>query len=131
MAGAHDAERVAVVDERAQGLPQPVARAPGVAGLEMEVVDDDQKDSASGVVRRPPLRQDDSRLGGRRRWCQKIVDALSMRQHERDDRLFHTVFVDLHLAGLEVGDELTRSGSRARSCRSSPGRPTPRKVGVV
>src|SRR5687767_10737832 len=72
----------------------------------MEVVDDDDKDATGRVAARPVRRQDQA-VAARRRWREHVVLAATMDHRQRDDLLFDAVLVDLELAVLEVGDELT------------------------
>ena len=67
MPGADDAEHVAFMNERTQHLLDQIAGARGLAELQVEIVDEDQEDTARRVVRRAPLRQNDAFLHWRRR----------------------------------------------------------------
>ena len=98
MAGADDAEHVAVVNQDAQHLLDQLARPRRLAELQVEVVDEDQEDAAGRVVGRPALRQDDAFLHRRRRRRQQVEHAAAVRQHERHDLLLDAVLVDLEFA---------------------------------
>ncbi|MCK7529254.1 MAG: hypothetical protein MZV64_72725 [Ignavibacteriales bacterium] len=104
--GRHDAEHVALVDERALDLLEQVADARRVLEVEVEVVDEQDEDAPGGVVARPGRRQDDAlRRGGRRRQRQ-VRHAPAVHQHQRRDRLRHAVFEELEVVLRQVGDEL-------------------------
>ena len=61
-AGRDDAEHVAVVNQILRDLLEQLADAPGVAEVEVQVVDEDQEDAARRVGGRPRRRQDDAFL---------------------------------------------------------------------
>ena len=87
-------------------LLEQLADAPGVAEVEMQIVDEEQQDAAGGVVHRPRRRQDDALLRRRRRRRGDVEDAAAVHQRERHDLLLDAVLEDLEVVLLQIGDEL-------------------------
>jgi hypothetical protein len=100
------------VHQRLRDLLEQIADAPGVAEIEVQVVDDDQEDAAGRIVARARDRKDQPFLLHRRwRRCE-IVDAAAVHQRQRGNVLLHAVFVNLEVVLREVGDKLVLAVTR-------------------
>ena len=84
-----------------------LADAPGVAEVEVQVVDEDEEDAAGRVRGRPRRREQDAFRNRRGRRRRDVVAAAAVGQRERDDLLRNAVFQNLEIVFLQVGDELT------------------------
>ena len=105
-AGGHDREHVAFVNQVARDPLEEIANPPGIAEVEVQVVDDDEEDATGRVVPRPGRGQDDALLGRRRRRRQQVVHAAAVHQRERRDVLRHAIFQHLEVVLRQVGHEL-------------------------
>ncbi len=104
--GRHDAEHVALVDERALDLLEQVADPRRVLEVQVQVVDEQDEDAPGRVVARPGRRQDDAlRRGGRRRQRQ-VGHAAAVHEHERRDLLRHAVLEQFEVLLRQVRHEL-------------------------
>ena len=83
-----------------------IARARRHAEIKVQVVDENQKHTSGGVVRRPRGRKDDAFLngGGRRRL--HVEDTAAMCEDQRHDLLPHAVLVNLELVRFQIGNKL-------------------------
>ena len=83
-----------------------MANAGRVAEVEVQIVDDDQEDTAGSIVARPRRWQDDTFPRRRARGCEQVVHAAAVHERERRHLLLHTVFEDGEILPLQIGDEL-------------------------
>ena len=105
--GRHHAEHIAVVHQILLELLKQLSDASGIAEVEVQVVDEEQEDAASGVVGRPHRRQDDPLLRRRRRRQELIEYPTAVNQDQRGDFLSDAVFHDLEVVLVHGRHELT------------------------
>ena len=90
-----------------RNLLEQLADASSVAEVQVQVVDEDQKNASRRVARGPRRRQDDSLLHGRRRRGREVGRPSTVDEREGDDVLFYTVLEDGELFFLQIGNELS------------------------